>query len=67
MGNEKQRLTGVVTNRTWAVLTTIALLAIGAEALWALIIEREWDWIKLIALLLGFVSAVDLARRWREI
>jgi len=67
MGSEKQRMAGVVTNRTWAVLTTIALLVIGTEGLWALIAEREWAWIELVALFLGLVSAVDLTRRWREI
>jgi hypothetical protein len=65
MASEKQRLTGVVTSRTWAVVTTIALLAVGADGLWALVAHGQWIWIELIALLLGLTSAADLVRRWR--
>jgi hypothetical protein len=67
MGSEKQRWTGVVTNRTWAVLTTAALLVVGSEGLVALLNDGAWHWLELAAFGLGLISVVDLALRWRQI
>jgi len=66
-GSEKQRFTGVVTSRTWAILTTVMLVTIGFEGLWDLFVDGAWTWIKLVALLLGVVSTIDLVRRWSQI
>ena len=60
-------LRGPVTNRTWTVLTTGALLVLGVDGLVTLLTTGGIEWANLVALVLGVTSLVDLVRRWSEI
>jgi hypothetical protein len=63
----QQQLSGPVTNRTWTVLTTGALLVLGGDGLMALLTTGAVEWAGLVALVVGTVNLVDLVRRWTEI
>ena len=66
-GTQEQSLSGPVTNRTWTVLTTGALLVLGVDGLVTLLTTGGVEWAGLVALVFGVVNLVDLARRWSEI
>jgi hypothetical protein len=63
----QRQLSGPVTNRTWTVLTTGALLVLGVDGLAVLLTTGAVEWAGLVALVLGLINLVDLIRRWAEI
>ena len=66
-GPTKQQLSGPVTNRTWTVLTTGALLVLGVDGLVVLLTTGAVEWGGLVALIFGIINLVDLVRRWTSI
>jgi len=66
-GDQTQSLSGPLTNRTWTVLTTGALLVLGVDGLVILLTTGGVEWAELVALVFGVTNLADLARRWREI
>ena len=65
--SEKQRLHGPVTNRTWGLLSGLALLVIGLPGVWALVTAGGWMWVELVAFAVGVGTLVDLVRRWHQV
>jgi hypothetical protein len=63
----ERQLAGPVTNRTWTVLTTGALLVLGVDGLVVLVTTGAIEWASLVALVFGVTNLVDLVRRWTEI